>query len=348
MRIFTYPSQDAAVFQAFLSRNTGLDEILEVGKSASTSSIPSSLNATRFLIQFDLSYISTSYANGNIPLNANHFLNLRVAYASGLQNNQSLYVYMVSQSWTEGTGYLAQDLYNPNDGVTWTQRDISGNAWPSGTGPTYVNDGFAPTASITFAYPPSDIRLDVTSFVNTWISSSYENDGFLFKLSDADEGNNTNTVSFKLYSNQTHTIYRPTLETMWPVQTFSTGNLNPIPNFYIYPYIRNLMPVYYSGSFARIDVAVRNAYPIKTFDTIFEFVPQYYLPTSSYYSITDAQTNSTVIPFDTGSLISCDISSSFFDLNFQNMYTNRLYNILIRVDMNGNSMVFNTSQFRIR
>ena len=68
-RQFIVPQSDASVYEQFPTRNVGVDEILEVGKSRpATGSI-------RGLIQFDV----TKFDTMPTTTSASFFLNLRIA-----------------------------------------------------------------------------------------------------------------------------------------------------------------------------------------------------------------------------------------------------------------------------
>jgi len=62
-RQFITPLQDAAIYEQFPRRNAGFDEILEIGKTRSTS------GSVRALLQFDTSKFTA-------PINSEFFLNL--------------------------------------------------------------------------------------------------------------------------------------------------------------------------------------------------------------------------------------------------------------------------------
>src|SRR4051812_20245324 len=119
MRVILYPSQDTTIYSNLATTNTGLDEILEVGKADDgTGSI-------RTLIKFDLSDVSASIAAGQIPPSAQFELIMRYAYASDLKNQQSIEIGYVTQSWEEGTGRIIQDTIQDSDGATWNTIDSS-------------------------------------------------------------------------------------------------------------------------------------------------------------------------------------------------------------------------------
>ena len=67
MRYFEFPSADTTIYEGTItsSKNTGLDEILEVDKIMNDAG--SVVNVSRVLIKFDISYISRSIVTGLIP-----------------------------------------------------------------------------------------------------------------------------------------------------------------------------------------------------------------------------------------------------------------------------------------
>jgi hypothetical protein len=271
---------------------------------------------------------------------------LNLANAKYLQKGQRLLFYPVSQSWSEGTGYFYQDVQNPEDGASWNFRIQSGSSWAV-TGSSYIS---SVSSSYTFSSSVSieDVRVDVTPIVQGWLSASYPNNGILVKLPDADEANQILKSQVYFFSEQTHTIYRPTLETGWNSQTFVTGTLSPIPQENRFVTVRNLNEAYKVGVRTKIRVHCREAYPQKVTENVFRYNKYNYLPSGSYYSIVDANTNKNIIPFDSYSLIDCDITGSYFTLDTSPLYPNRYYKVLIKIDDNSNTEIFEVpQQFKI-
>ena len=64
MHYFIFPDIDTTLYSASGSKNTGLDEILEVRKDQKTDG--TNVKVSRILIKFDLSYISQSMHRGLI------------------------------------------------------------------------------------------------------------------------------------------------------------------------------------------------------------------------------------------------------------------------------------------
>ena len=81
-------------------------------------------------------------------------------------------------------------------------------------------------------------------------------------------------------------------------------------------YMKNLRPEYKESSKVKFRLCGRGRYPTKSYsNTSSEYLTQKYLPSGSknniggdgaYYSVLDGQTDDVIIPFGTGSLISCD------------------------------------------
>ena len=76
MHYFTFADKDATLYQASSSMNTGLDEILEVRKEVSDTG--ATINVSRVLIRFDLTYISASIVRSAIT-NPSFYLNLEIS-----------------------------------------------------------------------------------------------------------------------------------------------------------------------------------------------------------------------------------------------------------------------------
>jgi hypothetical protein len=323
-RQFITPLQDASIYERFPNRNTGFDEILEVGKLGFGGSVASS--SVRCLIQFDV----TKFVGIPATTSASFFLNLRIANAISFQRNQEIEIYEATGSWDEGTGFFEQDLENPQDGVTWEVMDAAGNFWTESIGQSGGATESLVTAH-TFDWEPADIRIDVSGQVRAWLTGS-TNSGLLIRIPIADELNNRVETNIRFFSRNTHTIYPPTLEAVWPTQTMSVtpnSGLGEAPDESTI-FIPNLQQLMATGSTHRIRFGVREVQPIKSFSDTFRFSNKFFLPSASYIGVQDAATKAFIVPFDTGSLLSADGTGSFFDLKIENMYINRTYKILVR------------------
>lgn len=349
-RKFITPTEDASIYEQYPTRNTGVDEILEVGKSRTIS------GSIRSLIQFSQAEIvamdAAATAVGQSPT---YYLNLRIAKADNLTSNQRVEFYEATQSWDEGTGFLSQDLENAKDGATWLVADIGDTTWSFAATQSKASPGGAtgslttPNGSVIFGFEPNDVRIDITDTVNAWIGG-LANYGLLLKIPSGSEDDPKVTANFKFFSKNTHTIYPPTLEAVWNTQTIDVlpnCGLSLAPDEFEL-FIPNARPTIPTGSTTRIRFGMRPSQPIKTFSDAFRFSNKFYLNSGSHIGVQDAATRAFVVPFDTGSFISADSTGSYFDLKVENMFIGRTYNILVRVQKPwGNEVIDTGHTFRV-
>lgn len=339
MRQFIFPQKDASIYEEFPSRNTGLDEILEVGKSETGA------YRVRSLINFP-------FPTG-IPATAQYELKLYCANAVKMNRHQYVRVIMQSHVWEEGDGYYYQDRIQSVVGATWTDA-ASGSLW-SVTGsvsfdplsyytPSFYSAFFGqvqpstsiqyrPDVSGTFEPTPEnkDFSIDVTQLVGQFISQSAD-PSFVIALTNDEELNHQIKTNIRFFSKDTHTIYRPVLIAKWDDQTFNTGTLTPLSATEIHVQPRSLQPVYHVGEIATVHLSVRAKYPTKTFATSSAtYSGLSYLPSSSYFSVVDDFTNTEIIPFDNYSKISADANGSFVQFKIDAMYPLRYYRLRFKV-----------------
>lgn len=329
MRIILTASADTTLYERYPTNNSGMDEILEVGKLIRPEDLEIAYTASsaHALINFNISN-SASFSQ-----NASYFLNLKIANAANLPYSEQLTIKKVSGSWSEGSSYFVNQLQNVSDGATWKQK-MSDVSWSIYGGEYYSE----PSQSIILNdYPLQDLRIDVSSILQPIISQSLPWNGFLISLVSSSEADKYNKSNIKFFSRQTHTIHAPTLEVVWNDATFITGSLKPIPNTYdIEVVTKNPKETYVRGSKERIRFVVRDKYPRKNFDATLRYKNVYYLPTSSYFSIVDKQANTPVLPIDQFAKLSCDATGSYFVLDTSTLYKNRYYTVNLEID-NGDS-----------
>ena len=347
MHYFIFADKDTTLYQASSSMNTGLDEVLEIRKDVSDTG--ATVEVSRILIRFDLTQVSQSIVDGKVPSpsssGSRFFLNLYDANSQNLATTQSIYAHPVSRSWDMGEGASYDNpinqegaswnfRYGKTDGSLWTEVSSSGGAW-------YSSSRYE--ASQSFGHKTKDMRMDVTDIVNHWLSGSISNEGFILKRSGSvgnlnsgsDEGNSTRFGNFSFFSSDTHTKYPPTLEVMWDDAKWNTGSLQPITGSDfedMVMYMKGLRPEYKDKSKVKFRLVGRERYPIKTYASTPSNLTVKYLPSgSSYYSIIDAETDDVIVPFGSGSKLSCDSSGNYFNLWLDGYQPERYYSILYRV-----------------
>ena len=362
MHYFEFGKRDTTLYSGgtTASRNTGIDEILEINKVVNNNGTVG--NVSRVLIDFDLSYISKSIQDGKIPSTAKYYLNLYDATSDEVEVEQPLHIYMVSGSWKQGSGKLDHDPVTDN-GATYQYRDHEAKT-PWVTGSVLTDGGAWFTASVDGQYEVStsydltfdkkDVRADVTDLVNNFIYSSsvYPNNGFIIKREDSgsygahpsssmfdfntgQEGDSSRLGNLKYFSRETHTIYPPKLEVEWDDSSWSTGSLSPLSSTdleRLKVYFKNMKTEYKEKSIVKFRVVGRELYPSSSFSATPSELGVKYLPSASVeYEVRDADTEEVIIPFGSGSRISCDSDGNFFRVEMNGLQAERDYRFCIKV-----------------
>ena len=380
-RIF-YADSDATMYEAnsLQSYNTGLDEILEVGKQLDTDG--ETLVKSRFAVKFDMSEIQDTLTKYSADLNSCKFvLQLFTTNATNLPADYTLDAKLMGQPWTNGTGYSTSTVATM-DGISWAtphaswsfspsgSQTLSGSYWISssqvintGAPSLYVSgsglggswlwqsgSGIFNTSSFdssyfyqpglteneSFSYRPTDINMDVTGAIKTWISGSgnvsVDNNGFLIKFSDTDEADGTKTGIIKFFSRETHTIYVPRLTMYWDNSTFTTGSLSSV-NLESYLTYSKTKPSYKDTEITKIRIYARDKFPQKSPSNLFPLETVKHLPTTTYYAIRDAATDEYIIPFDNiYNKVSCDSTSNFIHVDMNSFMPERYYRIELKIE----------------
>ena len=349
MHYFTYPLEDATLYEGSSSMNTGLDQILEVRKDVSDGG--ASVNVSRIVMKFDLAEVSSSIHQGLIPPIASgskFYLNLKDAGSVGLETSQSLKAYSLRQSWLMGRGKkLSRPLIE--EGASWDYFNgkTEGGQWSGsvdGTG-GWWHTGSLDSASYDFSHTnlDNDVRMDVTNIVGTWLGGTRTNYGFIIKRSgsvgnddiETDEGSSDSLGHLKFFSRDTNTIYVPTLEAQWNDAVWHTSSLAELNGRElddVIVNITNLNHKYAPNSKVRVRVQGRPAYPILTNSpSASVYTKAKYLPSGSQYSIVDSVTEDVIVPFGSGSFISCDSRGNYMDVWFKNFQPERSYKFLFKI-----------------
>lgn len=365
-----FPTKDATIYSLYPSRNTGLDEILEASLTVNNASaIP---QTSRFLIQFSNTEINDIINNKISGLNWKAYFRGFLADLEGLNLDTQLEFYPISGSWNMGTGKYN---YNPEvqNGVSWGWRSYSGsNAWSTSGYSTNVTASYSSTlgggtwyysssnttilpiySTQSFAYTETgDINTDITNMVKAWYSGTIENNGLIIKQTIEFIDNESYNNKMQFFSRDTHTIYPPQLEFRWRDYIFNTGsstnNILNTPNATIS--LDENPGIFYPESVNKFRVNSRPTYPARSFQTSSFYTQNYYLPTSSYFSIKDLDTNEVVIDFDDQyTQLSADEQGSYFILYMNGLEPERYYKILIKTIINGSILVFdNDYYFKIK
>jgi len=344
MHKFFTASYDASVYLQQPEQNSGLDEIIEVGKTY----YGSTRDVTRTLIKFDITSISQSISAGAISSSFTSYLVLRSANSEEIPLNYTIYANAVSQSWTMGTGTKFDNI--TSNGVSWKYRDgitawmtntIGGSAvYSAGTTGSANGEGgtwyTGSEASQSYSYSSDDVRMDVSGIVRLWLSGSVPNEGFIIHHSLQNEENTTDYGLLKWFSKETSTIYEPKLEFVWNDFSFTTGSLSSMPTGDYKVVVTNLKSKYDKNSKVKVRLKGRELYPLKSFTTTaFEYDQTKYLPTSSYYQLQDEVSGDIIFPFGDYTKISCDQSGSYFIMDLSTLPQKRIYRLKLKITSDG-------------
>tara|TARA_B100001094_G_scaffold327942_1_gene387277 strand:+ start:4501 stop:5676 length:1176 start_codon:yes stop_codon:yes gene_type:complete len=362
MHYFEYINRDTTIYSGGTtsSLNAGHDEILEVVKEVSSDG--GTINISRILLSADYSYVSKSIQDGKIPTDAKFYLNLYDAGSKDIEAEQNLVIYMVSGSWKSGTGKKFDSPITTN-GASYQYRDqdqklpwvtgsllTDGGSWFSGSQDSYSQYNISGSFGLT--YDKRDVRFDVTDLVRNHIFSSsiYPNNGFIVKREStgsygttysysgdttSDEGGTSRLGTLSFFSRETHTIYPPSLEVVWDDSKWTTGSLAQLTGSALDDtviYFKGIRDEYLEKSISRFRVVGRPRYNDRVFGTTPEGLTVRTLPSgSTFYSVKDSVTEETIVPFGTGSIVSCDGTGNYFNLRMDSFQAERHYDIHLKV-----------------
>ncbi len=337
MYYFVTASKDASIYLQQPTQNTGLDEVLEVSKVY----YGSLKDTARSLIKFDIGGLSSSVDNGSVTMSSAELL-LRECESSEIPLDYTIEVYPVSESWDMGLGTRFDDI--STDGVTWNYR-ASGSNWLIGSASAESTGSFdgkggmwftGSEGSQSFSYESSDLNVNVLSAVDSFISGTLPHNGFIIKHTKTFEDDTNDYGQLKFFSKETHTIHQPKIRVGWDDSEFNTGSLSALTlTEDIKINTKRLKKSYKVGTTPKIEVHGRELYPARTFSNTFAYNDVNYLPTSSYYQISDLNSNDIIIPFGDYSKISCNASGNYFKLNLTNFEINRDYKIEFKIERSG-------------
>ena len=342
-----FPTQDASLYEASESLNTGNDELLEVMKSVSGSY--GALARSRAFIKFDVgpgsalsqslvdSGIDTSAANGNLKW----YLKVFVSEEIDVANEYSMTVNQIRRSWTKGSG---RKTHKPitKDGCSWKYRDgeTVGTEWGAAGGE--FNPGDTPTTVVSqsFNNVQGDISVDVTDMVENWRSTTTAEDGnhgFCLKRSGSQETDSTDYGTQFYFSRNTNTIFPPRLEARYDdakhdfLSPVTGSEVSMSDMITIQP---RIMPEYKQNSVERVfvDTTLKGGARSQAGSVGKAF--KQYLPQSSSYAIIDYATGEYIYEHNaTASYIGrIDYTQNYFDIDMNGLFPERYYCIEFKID----------------
>lgn len=363
-----YADKDATLYQGLPDTNTGIDEVLEIGKRYGVEG--TTLYESRAIVKFNTTEIQNALTKYSLDVDDCKFmLQLYTTDAKNLPNEYTITANIVAQNWINGTGFLNSD-YNVDNGTTWN-RPASGSTWISSSqmqqykntsfyisgsvggggswiydvsasffNNAYFNQAFlsnigSTTYDTTAWHESTDINLDVTDAVYYWISGSggttIDNNGLILRYSDDDVVDNNVAGIIRYFSKDTHTIYVPKLIMYWDNSTFTTGSLTSIDtdSYIVYADVK---PQYKDTEVAKIRIYARDKYPRKSPTNLAPYQSVKHLPVTAYYTVIDAATDEVIIPYDDiYNKISCDSTSNFIHIDMTGFMPERYYRLEFKI-----------------
>jgi hypothetical protein len=350
-----FPSQDTTIYTDYNTLNAGLDAILDLSKNA--PNLYASSSTSRVLIKFDNDDISDAISKSGINYTAS--LKLYNAHVDGIPTNFNININPLYQSWDMGTGRF-NNIPESDNGASWQYRSANQtNTWTVTSLPAGVSSSFyagnsggaawynAYSASQTFNYfSTKDINVDVTSIVSAWTASVIPNNGFIIRNTGSIEFDYNYQYTFNFFSRDTNTIYPPCLEFKWNDSTFNSGSTPYVGNNNILVSLTNNKSVFYDSEYAKLRIYAKDRYPARTFVTSSLYIYNKLLPTESYYSIIDLNTNLKVVDFDTSATqLSNDATSSFFMLHMAGLEPDRYYKVQIKSIIDGGTYIYDNDYY---
>ena len=253
--------------------------------------------------------------------------------SSSFQNGGATWFYNVPSTYLQPTSSTSSSFYNVYSGSKYISSFCSSSL-----------SGSSLICSQLYSYSTSDIYMDVTPIVKSWICGCVPNNGFILisslELVQSDDINS----SIRFFSKETNTIYQPYLDVKWDDSVYSTGSLVSLTGFNPYTVVvKNVGKEYKFGSVPRINIFAREKAPLKNFVKGYQqsqYLSSSLLPTDSYYAIKDNESENFVIDFDDYTKLSCDGAIHYFRLDTTGLPVERYYRILIKTEINGEIVIF--------
>jgi hypothetical protein len=343
MYYFLTASKDASIYLQQPNQNTGLDEILEVSKVY----YGNIKDVAKSLIKFEVGYLSASLVDTSISM-SEATLVLRETESNEIPLEYTLYINAVSGAWEMGAGTRFDNISTA--GVTWNYREgdsqlewlennfleATTSSFASGVGGVWwVNL----QSTKNYNYESADLLVDVKSILQTWLTGSIPNDGFVIRFGTDEELDTQDYGQLKFFSKETNTIFQPKIRIGWDDQSYITSSLSALETEEMVV-VPKVAKEYKVNTIQKIKISARERYPLKTFNNTFAYGTTKYLPITSYYQIKDSASDTIIIPFGEYTKLSCDSNGNYMKVDFSNWEIGRTYKIEFKVVYDGQSYYF--------
>lgn len=307
------PTKDASIYSYLPDKNTGLDEILDVGVSQLENSV------TRSLISFDSGSIALKKAN----VTGSYYESMKIYFCNAhtLPSEYSVQLKeLVDNNWSNGIDKLTNGN-SDTTGITWNKYSAS-----------YLPTERLITENSYTVYSDKDLNFNLSGSTAYSYSIQFKNDLSIKSGS---------TFLLNLYSKDTHTIYQPYYELKYDDSTYLNSLSGSVITTEPYVSLANNPFKLFEGHKYRINVSCREKFPSRTFQKVAQYNIKKYLPSTTYYAIRDLKSDFYVVDFDTNyTKVSLDSVGNFFIFDTTNLQTNRFYTIDIKTIVNGSEYIF--------
>jgi len=311
-----------------------------------TASVSGTLgNSYYFQSGSTTSSFSGANASASVDVNLDDAVNRLYYYQTGSSLNISLT--NLNDEINNSLSFVSSSVSASVLTITATDNYLTSQLIGIQSGSSQVNlSGVITTTTLSssvsqsFNNETSDINMDVTKIVNSWLNGYTPNEGFILTSSEEDSAVVFNGIKF--FSQNTNTIYIPTLAVKYDDSSRFTGSLQAATGSKLNVSISNLKQQYSAGEKVRIDVSARDSFPAKTFNNEFtRFVNSKYLPGTSYYAIQDASSEEYLIDFDEShTKLSVDANGNYLTLDTTNFPQERYFRLFIKVVQNSTTQIF--------
>jgi hypothetical protein len=206
--------------------NMGASDILEIfsiyGQTSSSAGFSS--EETRAIINFNISAISSSRVDGDIPASGSVAFYLKLYNAPHGQTvpiDYNIQIAALTKSWDEGYGLDMDEYKDPGTG-----SGGFGSTWVSASTGPWETAGGDVTSDATYQYTygvglngDTDVSLDVSNLVEDWISGVTTlsgSNGFMVRISPTDAARQKSYYTKKFFARGSEFFFkRPVLEARW-------------------------------------------------------------------------------------------------------------------------------------
>jgi hypothetical protein len=344
------PLKDTFINSEYPASNSGLDEILELHTYLDAEGIRQS---SRILVDPGALELHTTLSNLGVSAQKVE-LKLYNSEATTLPANYTIVANPIATSgsgiWVNGVGKF-EDIPANTSGVSWEYLTAgTTNPWPtanSGSGSfsltssySIVEGGGVWLVSQSFSqsfnqYSTKDILLDISEYYTGSVSGELPNEGVILRIDDEFNLDDSEEFRVSFFSRDTNTIFGSKILAKWDDAAY-VQTLPEIPsnNFTVdFEFVRDK---YLNAGKHRLRLHARPENPPRVFTTSSPYLTKYRLPEDTFWALRDYYTKDYIVDFDEEYLkVSCDATSPYIDLYFDNLAPERFYQLILKVNKAG-------------